>query len=56
MLKLKASLEAVRSRKDVSEDILYRVVFTVYPQNVSDIAMLTAPYQSPIQISIEETK
>ena len=53
-MKLKASLESVKSRKNVTDDIIYSVTFAVYPANEAEIAALLMFYRRPIEISITE--
>jgi hydroxyethylthiazole kinase-like sugar kinase family protein len=53
-MKIKASLEAVKSRKTVVDDIVYSVTFTVYPTNQAEIAALLMFYKRPIEIDVKE--
>ena len=55
-MKLKASLESVKSRKNVSDDIVYSVTFAVYPDKMEPllIGTLMTFYKCPIEIEITE--
>ena len=53
-MKIKASLEAVKSRKNVTDDIIYSATFTFYPANEAEIAALLMFYQRPIEVNITE--
>jgi hypothetical protein len=55
-MKIKASLEGVNTRKDVSDNIIYKVVLTVYPTSEEEIAQIMKFYRRPIEISIEESQ
>lgn len=52
-MKLKASLEAVKTRKNVTDDIIQTLILNVYgtPQ---DIGELNKFYAKPLEITIEE--
>jgi hypothetical protein len=52
-MKLKASLEAVRTKKDTSDDIVQTIVFNVFA-TPDQIGMLNELYKKPIEITIEE--
>ena len=53
-MRLKASLESVKSRKNVSDDIVYSVTFAVYPANEAEIAALLMFYKRPIEVEVKE--
>jgi hypothetical protein len=57
-MKLKASLEAVQTRKDISDNIIYMVKFSVYPQAnpPAEVGVLQTFYKKPIEIEITEVK
>lgn len=41
----------------MTDDIVYTVVFTIYPEvAVSDIGMLQALYRRPLELTIDEAK
>ena len=54
-MKIKASLESVKSRKTVTDDIVYTATFTLYP-GVSDMSVLMMFYRKPIEIEVEEVQ
>jgi hypothetical protein len=54
MLKLNASLEAVKTRKNVSDDIIRTIVLNVYINSSSDLAELDLMYRKPLQLILEE--
>ena len=54
-MKLKASLEAVKTRKDASSDIVQTVVLNVFARP-DELAELMKFYQQPIEIEITEVK
>jgi hypothetical protein len=51
-LKLKASLKAVKSRKDDKEDILQEIVLHVWG-TASQMGILNALYKQPLEITVE---
>ena len=55
-MKIRASLEGVSTRKDVSDNIIYKVTFTVYPQEnpPAEIGLLQTFYRKPIEIIVQE--
>ena len=55
-MKIKASLDAVKSRKDVSDNVIYTAVFTLYPGHMeaAEIATLMTFYKVPLEIEIKE--
>jgi hypothetical protein len=53
-LKLRASLKAVKSRKDDKEDILQEIVLHVWG-DASQMGILNALYKLPLTITIEVT-
>jgi hypothetical protein len=57
-LKIKASLEGVSTRKDVSDNIIYKVVFTVYPIDspAAEVGLLQTYYKKPLELTIEESE
>ena len=54
-MKIKASLEAVKSRKNVSDDIVQSVTFNIYG-TPDQIAELLKFYQQPIEIEVREVQ
>jgi len=54
-MKLKASLESVKTRKNVSDDIVQSVTINIYGRP-DEIAELLKFYQQPIEIEITEVK
>jgi hypothetical protein len=54
-LKLKASLKAVKSRKDDKEDILQEIVLHVWG-SASEMGILNALYKQPLEITVEVVK
>ena len=57
-MKIKASLESVSTRKDVSDNIIYKVVFTIYPmENPPDeVGVLQTFYKKPLELTIQEAQ
>lgn len=57
-MKLNASLESVKTRKNVTDDIIYTVTFNIYPSEdpPAEIGLLTTMYKKPIQITVQEVK
>lgn len=55
MLKLKASLEAVKTRKNVTDDIVQTIVFNIFG-DAKEIGELNEFYRKPLIITIEETE
>ena len=55
MIKLPASLESVKTRKNVSDDILQTIVLNVWG-SAEQIGKLNELYKRPLTITIEETK
>lgn len=55
MLKLKASLEAVKTRKNVTDDIVQTIVFNIFG-NAQEVGQLNDFYRKPLLITIEETE
>ena len=55
-MKLKASLESVKTRKNVTDDIIYTVTFNVYPQTnpAAEVGLLQTFYKKPIEIEVQE--
>ena len=52
-MKLKASLESVNTRKNVTDDIIQTITFNVYG-SADQIGKLNEFYRKPIEITIEE--
>ncbi len=52
---LPASLESVRSRKDVSEDVIITLTFHVWC-SAEDIGRINELYKKPITLHIQEAK
>lgn len=52
-MKLKASLESVKTRKNVTDDVIQTIVFNVYG-SADQIGKLNEMYRKPIEITIEE--
>lgn len=55
VLKIPASLEAVKSRKSVTDDVTISLVFNVWC-TPDDVGKINALYKKPIEITIEESK
>lgn len=53
-LKLRASMKAVKSRKDDKEDVLQEIVLHVWG-DASQMGILNALYKLPLTITIEVT-
>ena len=53
-MKLRASLEAVKTRKNVTDDILQTIVLNIWA-SAEEIGKLNTLYRKPIIIDIEET-
>lgn len=54
-MKLPASLESVRSKKDVSDNVVITLVFNVWC-SAEDIGKINALYKKPIELEITESK
>jgi len=52
-MKLKASLEAVKTRKNVTDDIVQTIVLNVWG-SAEQIGQLNALYRKPLEVTIEE--
>ena len=57
-MKIKASLDAVKSRKDVSDNVIYTAVFTLYPGHMeaAEIATMMTFYKVPLEIEVKEVQ
>lgn len=53
MLVLKASLESIKTRKNVTDDVIRTVVFHVWSDDPAVMARLDALYRQPLEIAIE---
>ncbi len=56
MLKLKASLEQVQTRKLVTDDVQTKLVLHVYPDGPDQLGQLNDLYKQPLEITIEVIK
>ena len=53
-LKFKASLEVVKTRKNLTDDIIQTVTFNIYA-SADDIGKLNELYRRPIELTVEES-
>ena len=54
-MKLKASLESVKTRKNVTDDVIQTVVFNIYG-TADQIGALNELYRKPIEIEVTEAQ
>ena len=54
-MKIPASLESVRSKKDVTDDVMITLTFHVWC-SPDEVGKINALYKKPIEITIEESK
>lgn len=54
-MKLKASLEAVKTRKTVMDDIVQTIVLNIYG-SADQIGELNSLYRKPLEVTLEEVK
>jgi hypothetical protein len=54
-VKLKASLESVKTRKNVTDDIIQTITLNIYG-SADQIGELNTLYRKPIEIEITEVK
>jgi len=54
-MKLKAVLEQIRTRKNVSDDVIQTLVLTIYA-DCDQLGVLNTFYRKPLEITIEETR
>ena len=55
MLTLRASLKSAKSSKDVSDDIVQTVTFTVYG-TAAEMGQLNELYRKPLEITIKNVE
>jgi hypothetical protein len=53
-MEFQASLEAVKTRKNVTDDVIQTVVFNIYG-TPEEVAALLALYRQPIKITVEKS-
>ena len=54
-MKIKASLEGVRTKKNVTDDVTQTLVFNIYV-SADQIGKINEFYRKPLEITIEEAK
>jgi hypothetical protein len=54
-MKIPASLESVKSRKSITDDVTITLVFNVWC-SPDEIGALNSLYKKPIEITVEEVK
>lgn len=52
---LRASLESVRTRKNVSDDVVQTIVLNIYTSS-DEIGKLNEFYRKPLKVTIEEAQ
>ena len=52
MIKLKASLEAVKTRKNVTDDVIQTITLNIYT-TADQIGALNELYRQPLEITLE---
>lgn len=54
-MKIKASLEKITTKKNVTDDIIQTIVLNIYVR-ADEIGELQTMYRKPLEITIEESK
>ena len=55
MIKINASLESIKTRKNVTDDVVQVIVFSIWTSS-DVIGKLNEFYRKPIELTIEELK